>query len=406
MRTLLILTLATVLSTSCKDEKPAELRPGPWHATLEVQDGKELPFSFELAAQDDSYNLTIFNAGEEIAVDEIRTIGDSIIIRIPAFDGYIAGRYTSEEITGNFIKEELDRSQPFSAIFGERPRFTVKQEPGFDVSGIWEATFGNDSTDFYPAKGIFSQEGYKVKGTFRTTTGDYRYLDGVVRGDSLLLSTFDGAHAFLFAAAYKDSVLQGTFYSGNHFQEPFSAKRNEDFELQDEENITYLKEGYDSFQFAFPNSSGDTVSLEDDRYKNKAVIVQLMGSWCPNCLDETRFLVDYLENNPTEGLEIVALAFEYAKTEEKAFHSIKRLEERVGITYPVLLAQYGSSSKTKAQEKLPMLNHVWSYPTTIFIDKKGEVRKIHTGFNGPATGEKYTEFKAEFDSLVKELLSE
>ena len=53
-----------------------------------------------------------------------------------------------------------------------------------------------------------------------------------------------------------------------------------------------------------------------------------------------------------------------------------------------------------------MLNHVLSYPTSIFIDKKGRVRKIHTGFNGPATGDKYTEFKAEFESFVSELLSE
>ena len=53
-----------------------------------------------------------------------------------------------------------------------------------------------------------------------------------------------------------------------------------------------------------------------------------------------------------------------------------------------------------------MLNHVLSYPTTIFIDKKGVVRKIHTGFNGPATGEKYTEFKTEFEGFVGELIDE
>ena len=47
-----------------------------------------------------------------------------------------------------------------------------------------------------------------------------------------------------------------------------------------------------------------------------------------------------------------------------------------------------------------------SYPTSIFIDKKGNVRKIHTGFNGPATGDKYSEFIVEFESFVVELLSE
>ena len=131
-----------------------------------------------------------------------------------------------------------------------------------------------------------------------------------------------------------------------------------------------------------------------------------MGTWCPNCLDETKFLVDYLDKNQDENLEVVALAFEYAKTEEGAFKSIDRLKERIGVKYPILLAQYGTSDKAQANKKLPMLNHVLSYPTTIFIDKKGAVRKIHTGFNGPATGEKYDTFKKDFSDFVTLLLSE
>jgi hypothetical protein len=70
------------------------------------------------------------------------------------------------------------------------------------------------------------------------------------------------------------------------------------------------------------------------------------------------------------------------------------------------LAQYGGINKTEAQQKLPMLNHVLSYPTTIIIDKTGAVRKIHTGFNGPATGNKFTEFKNEFESFLAELVAE
>lgn len=129
------------------------------------------------------------------------------------------------------------------------------------------------------------------------------------------------------------------------------------------------------------------IDLEDPMFKDKAVLVQIMGTWCTNCLDETRFYVDFIKNNPDLDLEFVGLAFEYAKTEEKAFEGINRLKEREEVPYPILLAQYGTSNKQKANEKLPMLNHILSYPTTIYIDKTGEVRKIHTGFNGPATGE-------------------
>ena len=255
-------------------------------------------------------------------------------------------------------------------------------------------------------KGIFAENAGKVTGTFRTTTGDYRYLDGVVTGDSLKLSAFDGAHAFLFKAQITDSTLNGIFYSDNHFKEPFVAKRNESFELPDADSLTFLKEGYDKFAFSFPDGKGNMVSLTDKRFQDKVVLVQIMGSWCPNCLDETKFYVNYLNENRVEDLEIVALAFEYAKTKELAFKSIERLRQRIGVDYPILLAQYGSSDKEEAQQKLPMLNQVLSYPTTLFIDKKGEVRKIHTGFNGPATGDKYTKFKKEFDAYVKMLANE
>jgi thiol-disulfide isomerase/thioredoxin len=225
-------------------------------------------------------------------------------------------------------------------------------------------------------------------------------------GDSLKLSAFDGAHAFLFTGKVADSVINGTFYSGNHFKEPFIAKRNSIYELPSPDSLTFLNEGYEKLAFSFPDSSGNMISLEDERFKGKVVIVQIMGTWCPNCLDETKFLVEYTKKNFSEDLEIIGLAFEYAKTSEGAQKSIKRLVDRVGVPYPILLAQYGTEDKKLAQEKLPMLNHVLSYPTTIFIDKKGEVRKIHTGFNGPATGEKYVAFKQDFNTFVNTLLKE
>jgi thiol-disulfide isomerase/thioredoxin len=131
-----------------------------------------------------------------------------------------------------------------------------------------------------------------------------------------------------------------------------------------------------------------------------------MGTWCPNCLDETKYYTQYYNKNNTDDLEFVSLAFEYAPDEEKAMAAINRLKEKIGVPYTILLAQKGSSDKVKANEKLPMLNHVLSYPTTIFIDKKGSVRKIHTGFNGPATGEKYIEFVADFESFVNTLVAE
>jgi thiol-disulfide isomerase/thioredoxin len=406
MKRLSIFFLLLITIISCNEKSEVKLKTGDWWASMEVSEDNKLPFNFTLTTNGDNYTMEVRNADEVVLIDEFEFYKDSIKIQMPIFEGYIAGSFSEKEIKGNFIKESLDRVVPFYAKFGDNPRFDIKEKPEVNISGVWEVNFDFDGESPYPAKGIFTQEDEKVIGTFRTNTGDYRYLEGVVDGSTLKLSTFDGAHVFLFEAQATDSTLSGVFYSGNHSIENFKAKRNEAFELTDSNTLTYIKDGYDKFAFTFPDANGKIISLTDKEFKDKVVLVQIMGTWCPNCLDETKFYVEYLKNNPNPDLKVVALAFEYAKTKEKAFKGINRLKERIGVEYPILLSQFGSSDKTLANEKLPMLNHVLSYPTSIYIDKKGGIRKIHTGFNGPATLEKHEAFKKEFNETMASLLSE
>ncbi|WP_431136780.1 peroxiredoxin family protein [Psychroserpens mesophilus] len=397
--------LVLILFLSCDKEKSSDLKLGVWRAELQVAPKVALPFIFEITSHQ---SLKIFNAEEVILVNDIKISNDTIVIKTPVFEGYIEAVIAEESLKGRFVKEGLDRVVPFSAKYGTEKRFSAETNSAKqNVAGHWEVVFSPDvAADKYLAKGIFKQEGIKVTGTFLTTTGDYRYLEGIMDGNTMKLSAFDGAHAFLFIAKVEGDTMEGMFYSGNHWKEPFIGKRNETYELPDANNLTFLKEGYEVLEFAFPDAEGDIVSLSDDRFKNKVVVVQVMGTWCPNCLDESKYYSEFYNTNGNKDVEFVALAFEYAKTKEKAFQSINRLKDDIGISYPILLAQYGTSDKIKAQEKLPMLNHVLSYPTSIFIDKQGKVRKIHTGFNGPATGEKYIEFKNEFTNFVNELAIE
>ena len=398
-----LLMLLFLVSCEQKSGNKSELKPDIYRAILDVQDDKQLPFVMEVVSRN---HFKVYNAEEIIDVDEIEYFNDSIKIKMPFFEGYMIAKIENGNLNGKFIKESLDRIVPFRTVRNAN-RFDITSDANTQITGNWETVFSQGiDEDEYIAKGIFKQNGNKVTGTFRTTTGDYRYLEGVMDGNELKLSAFDGAHAFLFTATVKGDTVEGYFYSGNHWKEPFVAKRNETYELPDASSLTFLKEGYDKFEFSFPDENGKKISLDESRFQNKVVIVQIMGSWCPNCLDESRFYTKYYDENKSKAIEFVGLAFEYAKTESRAFKSIKRMKDKVGIKYPVLLAQYGSSDKVLAQEKLPMLNHVLSYPTSIFIDKKGNVRKIHTGFDGPATGEKYTAFKNEFETFIDDLLKE
>jgi thiol-disulfide isomerase/thioredoxin len=390
---------------SCSKESASTLDQGYYRVVLNVQDNEKLPFIMNVTSKN---TLEVYNAEEVIQVDEVRYSNDSVYIQTPVFEGYIAAKITADGFEGSFIKESLDRIVPVKAEKNNEVRFAIKNESKpVNMSGIWEMNFsGGSDDDEYVGKGIFEQSGNNLSGTMRTTTGDYRYLEGVVDGDEFKLSVFDGAHAFLFTGKVNDSTLNGVFYSGNHWKKNFTAKRNEAYELPSANTLTYIKEGYDKFTFSFPDENGTQISLEDERFKDKVTVVQIMGSWCPNCLDESKYYTKYLLENSEKDVEFIALAFEVAKTPEKAFQRIKRLRDRIGIEYPIVLAQYGGSNKKKAQEKLPMLNHVLSYPTSIFIDKKGNVRKIHTGFNGPATGQKYVDFTNEFEDFITHLLSE
>ncbi len=174
--------------------------------------------------------------------------------------------------------------------------------------------------------------------------------------------------------------------------------------LPDANSLTYLKEGYEQIDFSFPDLDGNLTSLKDEKYKDKIVILQIFGTWCPNCMDETRFLSEWYNKNRSQGVEIIGLAYEIKPEFEYARDRVLTMKEKLDVPYDFLIA--GTSSTQSASESLPMLNKVMSFPTSIIIDKKGKVRRIHTGFSGPATGVYYEEFVDDFNQFMQELINE
>jgi hypothetical protein len=101
---------------------------------------------------------------------------------------------------------------------------------------------------------------------------------------------------------------------------------------------------------------------------------------------------------------VVSLMFEQFGDFPQAAAATRRFRERHGIEYTTLIA--GTSDKEDAATKLPQLNGVFAFPTTIFIDRTGKARRIHTGFSGPATGEHHRKLLEEFAATVEQLLAE
>lgn len=395
-----------ILTSSMFFTPPAGVPAGTWRGVLLTENG-ELPFNFETKFEDNSLVWEIINGDERIKVNEVYIVNDSMIIKMPVFDSEFRVKYGPQSMTGTYINHARKDKNifPFQAEYGKSYRFTEERiTPVANVTGRWEVDFSKGTADSTKAVGIFKQDGNKLTGTFLTTSGDYRYLEGSVEGDQLYLSCFDGSHAFLFRATIDPvGIIRGMYYSGNHWKEPWVAKRNSKFELPDPYSLTYLKPGYDRLAFSFPDLNGNKVSLSDDRFKNKVVIVQIMGSWCPNCMDEISFYAPFYDKYHSKGLEIVALAYEKTPDFQKAKQNLLRSESRFNIHYPILVAGQPGPDAAKT---LPMLNGIQGYPTSIFIDKKGNVRKIYTGINGPATGNEYEKWKDDTVGLIDKLLAE
>ena len=92
--TLLVFTtlLSCKTETTTNTQESLPLKTGDWHAVLDVQDGKQLPFTFKV---NDNNTLTVFNAEEEINVEDINVEGDTITIQFPVYEGIIKGTFDS-----------------------------------------------------------------------------------------------------------------------------------------------------------------------------------------------------------------------------------------------------------------------------------------------------------------------
>lgn len=384
------------------------LTEGQWSLSFNLKESVNAPANFKLEKNDSIYQVIFSNGSEKINVSDVDVTKEKITIHDPVFNTWFEGEIiNASQIKGFWYKNDTSYKVPFIAKFGEQPRFSAPEnlnESPINITGKWEAHFSqNNPEDHYKAIGKFNQKGNRISGTFITETGDYRFLEGNIYNNDFSLSCFDGGHLFLFKAKLKNDSLIGTFWSGTKWEEPWIAIKNDAFELSNPDSLTYLKEGYSELAFTFPNTKNENISLSDERFNNKVVIVNIMGPWCPNCKDETAYLAELYNKNHDAGLEIIALAFDNSEN-DVIINKINKIKTHFNANYDFLIA--GKAKKTEAIKALPMLNHIMSYPTSIFIDRKGNIRKIRTGFYGPGTGDYYTRYIEKTNDFVAMMLAE
>ena len=390
-----------------------EINTGPWRFEADSALGA-LVFNAEIAEQDGVWSVTYINGDEQVSSEEVAVNGRNIVMRQPSYNAELALKASNPGTLSGVLRLTSSAGPvvvPVTGTHGPTHRYFENPEPAIaDLNGRWAVTsLTPGDPDQPPNDGLgdlrVTEDG-QVQGFWAFTNWDTRNLTGEISGDHVILSYFDGAFAGKWEGRIQeDGGLKGEWSSlVRTTPAAWSATRDDNVMLADASTLTYLKDGYDRFAFSFPDTAGNTVSIDDPLFQDKVVLVTIGGSWCPTCHDEAMFLQPWLEENRDRGVEAVGLYYEYSPDPAVANAAINRFVKRYGIDYPMLRA--GIADKDAASETLPMINKVLVYPTMIVVDRKGTVRYIHTGFPGQGTGALHEAFKDDFNELMDELLAE
>ena len=399
------LFLAGLAGCGAQVDEPAL---GTYRATLELPGG-EAPFGLEIAKENDRFVLYLVNDTERTRVDNVQLAQRELRAVFPGYENTLRAHMYRDGLKGDVTLIKAGGKEqviPFAAKRNVTYRFYKDAlSDNADFGGTWEVTLTGGDGKTTPAVAIFKQQHDRITGTVMTPTGDHRFLDGQVRGEEAQLSTFAGGLAYLYKLKVnKSGELEGDVWQGLASHSTVHAKRNENASLDGAGLNTQLKDDVPRFDFTFRDVDGNEVSLHDERFRGKVVVVSLGGSWCPNCHDEAMFLVPFYKEYQSKGVEIIALMFERHGEFERAAQAVRGYRKDLGIEFPTLIA--GLSETDDASKALPTLTGVYGFPTTLIIDRTGVVRDTHVGFSGPATGRHYDEYVAEFRGLIDQLLAE
>jgi len=406
------LSLTTLAFATGIDDKHSEPWQGVWTVELQTPGGG-LPFELRCSRKENNWTTTIHNADETIEVAN-RIAGSSLVLSMPHYDSKLSLELDGEDndrAVGVWKKTRGADAVAELACLAVRmnPKPSGIDAPNKQQLEPWLGRFAiqfADSEDL--AVGILKASdasNTEVRGTILTTTGDYRYLAGkVTDSGKLRLSCFDGAHAFLITATMSEGTINGDFWSGDWYHTTWRGSRAPDVKLADGFAQAVVNEDIRLSDLEFIDLDGNPAPMAAAKLRGKVTIVELFGSWCPNCHDAAVFLGELDRRYAAQGLKVVGLGFELTGRQERDLVQLKRYVKRFDIDYPVLLA--GLADKSKASQAFPVLDRVRSYPTLIIVDQAGKVRTVYSGFSGPATGEEHTRLCQRLEGIVRGLLAE
>jgi len=368
---------------------------------FKVED-KSIPCRIELKSD---VQWEIVNGVESIPI-EIKWGKDSTFkSSLPLFNTYFEGKKEKGILTGEWVDPTRagDYRIPFQIVNNKIREFDTKVH--IPVHLKYKIVFEDDTVPAILDMAAIREE-FVVYGTVLTETGDYRYLQGEpFENNRFYLSAFDGTHLFYLAAQLVDNKIEGVFMSGKHYMAKFKGEADANFELREADELTWMKNPKDVLKLKLDADAKTERSFGEKDWKEKVTLVQIMGTWCPNCTDESQFVKSMYEKYSGQGLQVVPVSFERGTDKQVSFTRINSQAKQMALPYPVYLGSGAESPQKSAAIVFSQLNHVMSFPTLILIGKDGMVKKVWTGFYGPGTGVHYIEHTKEIEKAVEKELN-
>ncbi|HUQ67497.1 MAG TPA: TlpA disulfide reductase family protein [Flavitalea sp.] len=392
-----------LFSSLCvRSQTPVKFFAGKWRGEFIISRNIPVPFNFEI---NDDGNVYLLNADERFESGKVTIRKDSLFITLDQFDNELAFRIHKNMLAGVLRKQ--DHSTVLLPVIAQKNigwRFKENNHlPEKNISGRYDVTITFENGKHEKSVAIFKQSGKKLTGTFLKESGDSRYLEGITEAGKFYLSSFIGSTPGYYTGIISDNGILTGEQLGSRIKYKLQGKRDDNAELPDPYKETARGDRRQLHSFSFPDIKGKILSPHDEKYANKVLIIPVTGTWCPNCIDEAAFLVPWYKANKDRGVEIITIHYE-RQTDTAYYRKVmNRFRTRFGIQYDQLFGGMSNSDTVRSSLNLPEFK---AFPTTLFIDKKGRIAKIHSGFSGPATGKTYNEWMKEFNTEVDKLLLE
>jgi thiol-disulfide isomerase/thioredoxin len=387
----------------CQKPLPQE---GLWTGSLELPEGRQLPFQMYLDLKGAAPSGYFVNGTERTPIPEIYSRNDSVTFVFSEYGAAMIGEWRSGELRGQFLRFRKDTTGMAFHASPMVPAATGATTPSTEVPLVGKFVVYLRTKDEIDSSmtATFWARGDSVFGTFIAPDGDFGLMAGKQSSNELQLCRFTGWQANMLDLRSDQGRWRGLYFARTNTPIPFTLEPiGSPRKTVTAAEQTTMKDPRRPFRFSGLTITGDTVRSTDAEFRGKVLLIDIMGTWCHNCMDAAPLLEQLYREFGNQGLEVVGLSFELSNDFATARKNLLLYQERYGITFPVLFC--GTTEDANVQARLrSQLKNFFSFPTSIFVDKRGVVSIIHVGFKGIGTGEEYQQQVQEYYDTVKNLL--